>query len=117
MHHQKRGYLSFDHNTRAGRNSKFAGLSDEQRIEIGQLELKAMTLLAVVMAAYILTSQVLMVVIWAPYFSAGHYTYPDFSNGFETSRTWFSVFQVESNFSRHHESDDIINLLGVLHVQ
>jgi hypothetical protein len=87
-HHKKREYLSFDHRSRVHRNSHFPDLSGEERSEIGQLELRAMTLLVGIMLGYMLVLQLFAVIIWAPYFSAGHYTDPDFVSGFETSRTW-----------------------------
>jgi hypothetical protein len=93
-HDAKRRYLSFDHKAKAQRNSHFTGLSQDEQYEVGQLEYKAMTLLAGVMVTYAIVCQLLAVVIWAPYFSAGHYTDPDFDNGFETSRTWFAFFEV-----------------------
>jgi hypothetical protein len=93
-HDEKRRYLSFDHKAKAQRNSHFTGLSQDEKYEVGQLEYKAMTLLAGVMVTYAILCQLLAVVIWAPYFSAGHYTDPDFDNGFETSRTWFAFFEV-----------------------
>jgi hypothetical protein len=84
----KHQYLSFDHRSRTSRNSDFRALSNHERVEVGQLELQAMSLLAIVMITYMIIAQLLAVIIWAPYFSAGHYTDPDFDNGFETSRTW-----------------------------
>jgi hypothetical protein len=59
----------------------------EQQAELGVLELRAMTLLCWVVGAYMLASQLVAIVIWAPYFEAGHFD-TILANGFETSRTW-----------------------------
>jgi hypothetical protein len=114
-HHEKRGYLSFDHQSRARRNSHFPDLSHQEQYEIGHLEVQAMSLLAWVMIVYSAGAQLLAVMIWAPYFSAGHYTHPDFSNGFETSRTWFAFFEVGRPKNAFRRADGQF-YPGILHV-
>ena len=58
-------YLSFD--ATVGKNSSFQNLSQEQKEEIGGLELRALNLLAIIVPSYWFGLQILALVILAPY--------------------------------------------------
>ena len=91
------------------RNSHFIGIRSEKHrahvrrplkrsystMQIICLEISAMSVAICVLGVYWIGTQLLAVIIWAPYFGAGHYA-SSFSEDPTQSRTWFAFFEAAS---------------------
>ncbi|GAA5896526.1 uncharacterized protein JCM6883_006933 [Sporobolomyces salmoneus] len=93
-------YISFD--AVVGRNSRFHGLTDAQREELGGVEYRALTLLLKLVAGYYLVGQLLAVLVLAPWLTYSGTYRPVFENpAWEVNPTWFVFFQVWSAYSNN----------------
>lgn len=94
-------YLSFDLTVTG--NSMFQSLTEAQRDELGGVEYRALDLLAKIVPAYWLGTQLFCFTICAPYIASRAYDKyrPVFeSQGqYEPNTTWFWLFQVVSGYS------------------
>lgn len=86
-------YLSFK--TTVSKNSRFEDLTEEQREELGGIELRALDLLAIAVPAYWFGIQLLGFVILAPYMSRAQFrgalTTEDGQAG-PVNSTWYFLF-------------------------
>ncbi|KAK4700650.1 Trk/Ktr/HKT type cation transporter, partial [Phenoliferia sp. Uapishka_3] len=91
-------YISFD--AVVGRNSKFHGLTTAQQEELGGVEYRALTVLLRIVASYWLFSQLLVVLIIAPWLASSATYAPVFADP-PLNTTWFTFFQVWSAWSNN----------------
>lgn len=93
-------YIGFD--TTVGRNSRFIGLSSSQRAELGGVEYRALSLLLKIVPSYLVLVQLIPMVIMAPIFASGRYSwlFKGTDQGTLTNQgPWFGVFNLASGFS------------------
>ncbi|ORY75670.1 cation transport protein-domain-containing protein [Leucosporidium creatinivorum] len=93
-------YISFD--AVVGRNSKFHNLTTAQEEELGGVEYRALVLLLRIVVGYWLLSQLLAVLVLAPWISQTRkYLNVLEDDAVNLNSTWFVFFQVWSAFSNN----------------
>lgn len=93
-------YITFD--ATVGRNSHFRHLTTAQQEELGGVEYRALTVLMRIVVGYWFFSQMIAVLVIAPYLTVGGKEYAEaFEVPVKLNQTWFTVFQVWSAFSNN----------------
>ena len=91
-------YISFD--AIVGRNSRFLGLTSEQRDELGGVEYRALSLLAKIVLCYNLLFQLVPMAIFCPLFHSSRYAYQFADAGTATGQgAFYAAFNINSGFA------------------
>ncbi|KAK7203551.1 cation transport protein-domain-containing protein [Myxozyma melibiosi] len=88
-------YLSYE--PTVARNSKFIGLTDDQRAELGGIEYQALRTLAVVLVAYFFGFWILANICLIPWIQGRKY-YRKIVEGYTQNSAWWGAFMATSTF-------------------